>query len=224
MKTLALEGWNKILGGEYKNTGHTVQFTPGSNQVAYISKGNQRYKVCQFHIHWGSHSNEESENLIDHKAYSGELHIVSVKDKLDCGASLEGSDDALVVGVFLRADDTPGPIANTVWQTLSPVPKKYLQIQEVSVQLDRFLPDDRSYYFYEGSLTTSPYNEIVQRHVLKNPVEIPEAYLSQLRTTLDENGKQVLIATFEMFSRSTGEELLPASTIVLLSATSTHKS
>ena len=214
-KPLALEGWNTILSRVYKNTGHSVQFTPGSNhwQAAYISKGNQRYKVCQFHIHWGAHSNQGSEHLINSRAYSGELHIVSVKDNLGCGAKLNARDDALVVGVFLRAANTP--IANTVWQNLYPVPLKYLQAGTAYVQLDQLLPADRSYFFYEGSLTTDPYNETVQWHVLKNPIEVPKLYLKQLRITVDENGKQILSNVRDVQPlNGRREELLHASTIV----------
>ena len=189
-KPLALEGWNTFLKGEFNNTGHDVQFTPLHfvDQAAYISKGNQRYKVCQFHIHWGAHSNQGSEHLIDSRAYSGELHIVSVKDELRCGASLNKRDDALVVGVFLRAANIP--IA-AQWNLLSPVPLKYPQTRITAAWLNFFLPADRSYYFYEGSLTTPPYNEVVQWHVLKNPIDVPEAFLSELRIIEDKNGKPV---------------------------------
>ena len=83
-----------------------------------------------------------------------ELHIVSVKDTLKDAASFKGCDDALVVGVFLRAVDLPVANSNTVWEELSPVPQKYGETsQTVSVQLS---PDGKSYYFYEGSLTTDP--------------------------------------------------------------------
>ena len=188
-KPLRLERWNTELSGEYKNTGYTVKFTP--SRSAMVIKGTRKYKVCQFHIHWGASSNVGSEHLIDSRAYAGELHIVSVKDTLRCedAASFKDCEDALVVGVFLTAVNTP--IVDTVWEELSPVPQKYGQIQKMSVELSRLLPDDKSYYFYEGSLTTDPYNEIVQWHVLKHPIEIPEEYLFHLRSILDKNGTAV---------------------------------
>ena len=190
-KPLTLTLWNTELRGNYTNTGHSVKFTP-SNEGPKVTKGGKTYKVCQFHIHWGANRNEGSEHLINGKAYAGELHIFSVKDTLSCAAlpSFAARDDALVIGVFLTVVNTP--IAHTIWQDLSPVPRSYHQTKQVSVQLNRFLPNNRAYYFYEGSLTTDPYNETVQWHVLKYPVKIPRSYLNQLRSTLNEDGQPVL--------------------------------
>lgn len=188
-----LKFWNTELSGYYENTGHTVKFIPSNgNEEARVTKGTQKYKVCQFHMHWGANSNEGSEHVIDGHAYSGELHIVSVKDALSCEhvTSLEERDDVLVVGVLLKAVNTP--ITDTVWERLSPVPHLYNQTQKASIHLNLLLPkDDRAYYFYEGSLTTEPYNEIVQWYVLKIPTEIPEDYLHQLRSTINKEGEKV---------------------------------
>ena len=186
---LKLTLWNRKLRGEYKNIGHSVKFIP-SNEGPRVTKGGQKYKVCQFHIHWGANAKKGSEHLINGKPYAGELHIVSVKDTLSCDASFKARDDALVIGVFLKPVNTP--IAKTVWQDLYPVPRRYHETKQVSVQLNRFLPENRAYFFYEGSLTTEPYNEIVQWHVLKYPIEIPKDYLNQLRSTLNEHGQAVL--------------------------------
>ena len=188
-KPLKLTLWDIQLRGEYKNIGHSVKFTP-SKEGPRVTKGGQKYKVCQFHIHWGANAREGSEHLINGKPYAGELHIVSVKDTLSCKASFKARDDALVIGVFLKPVNTP--IVKTVWQDLCPVPRRYHQTKQVSVQLNRFLPDNRAYFFYEGSLTTEPYSEMVQWHVLKYPIKIPEDYLNQLRSTLDEHGQAVL--------------------------------
>ena len=192
IKSLTLMFWNTELSGYYDNTGHTVRFTP-SIERALVIRGSQIYKVCQFHIHWGANSSEGSEHVIDGHAYAGELHIVAVKDALTCDriATYNGRDDALVVGVFLKAGNTA--VADTVWERLLPVPRGYNQAEMVTgVHLDRLMPNDKSYYFYEGSLTTEPYNEIVQWYILKIPMEIPEDYLQQLRSILDKEGVPVI--------------------------------
>ncbi|CAI8044532.1 Carbonic anhydrase 1 [Geodia barretti] len=48
------------------------------------------------------------------------------------------------------------------------------------------LPSDRSYYYYEGSLTTPNCSEVVQWFLLKETISIPSAYLAQLRE-VEEN-------------------------------------
>ena len=190
-KPLALTFWNVELSGDYENTGHTVRFTP-SKEGPLIVKDVQHYKVCQFHIHWGANSSEGSEHLVNGHAYAGELHIVSIKDTLSCEqlATFTERDDALVIGVLLKAVNNP--IANTVWEKLSPVPIECLSTRQVSIQLNQFLPIGKTYYFYEGSLTTEPYNEIVQWYLLNSPIEIPEDYLVQLRSTLNKEGEPVV--------------------------------
>lgn len=169
-----------------------VLFTASNAEGVEVIKGGQKYKVCSFNIHWGANSNEGSEHLINGRAYPGEVHIITVKDTLNCQdiTSYTERDDVLVILVFLKAVNTH--IAN-IWQKLSPVPQGYLQTKEVShIQLTEFLPAHDAYYHYEGSLTTPPFNEIIQWYVLKQPIEIPEAYLRQLRSTLDQNGERIV--------------------------------
>ena len=48
------------------------------------------------------------------------------------------------------------------------------------------LPSYRSYYYYEGSLTTPNCNEVVQWFLLEETISIPSAYLAQLRE-VEEN-------------------------------------
>ncbi|CAI8037289.1 Carbonic anhydrase 2 [Geodia barretti] len=48
------------------------------------------------------------------------------------------------------------------------------------------LPSGRSYYYYEGSLTTPNCSEVVQWFLLEETISIPSAYLAQLRE-VEEN-------------------------------------
>ena len=45
----------------------------------------------------------------------------------------------------------------------------------------RSLPNHLDYYYYEGSLTTPDYDEIVQWFVLKDPIVLPTSYVEDLR-------------------------------------------
>ena len=61
------------------------------------------------------------------------------------------------------------------------------QITKVNASIDvknlimRSLPNHLDYYYYEGSLTTPDYDEIVQWFVLKDPIVLPTSYVEDLR-------------------------------------------
>ena len=80
--------------------------------------------------------------------------------------------------------------ASCVWQLGSPHPElqkltdalKHIRfsgqetsLEDVAIDIRKLLPEDvTSYWTYEGSLTTPPYNDCVTWIVLKNHVEISE--------------------------------------------------
>ena len=105
LRPLKLVNWNKKLSGSYQNTGLLVLFTASNAEGVEVIKGGQKYKVCSFNIHWGANSNEGSEHLINGRAYPGEVHIITVKDTLNCQdiTSYTERDDVLVILVFLKA-------------------------------------------------------------------------------------------------------------------------
>ena len=53
------------------------------------------------------------------------------------------------------------------------------------------LPAKRSYWAFEGSLTTPPCSEEVQWHVLKEPVELSKAQLAAFKKLYPMNARPV---------------------------------
>ena len=55
--------------------------------------------------------------------------------------------------------------------------------------MEDLFPKNHDYYYYEGSLTTPGCDEIVQWFVFKNTIQVPLAYLEDLRNIeMDEDG------------------------------------
>lgn len=129
-----------------KNNGHTLQvnYPPGSS----IRVNRVTYHLLQFHFH------APSEHTVDGMAEAMEVHMVHVSD--------EGI--LAVVGVMLEA----GSVHRTLDKVLQNAPEEgeEVEIPGVTVNAKDFLPEDRTYWTYAGSLTTPPCSEGVRWHVL----------------------------------------------------------
>ena len=61
----------------------------------------------------------------------------------------------------------------------------------VMVDVEALLPDNRTYYRYDGSLTTPPCSEGVKWFVLETPVELSAAQIAAFRSVLSGNSRPV---------------------------------
>ena len=176
---LKLTNFDQRFDGDWTNTGQTVKFTPSpssSTAAAVFDNHRGSYILQQFHFHWGSLQNG-SEHCLDGQSFIGELHFVTRKTT---GSPTSG-DAFAVLGVWLV--DDPGLVLDaTVWmELLNNLPKENSDANTASgLRLSDFIPEDLSYYYYEGSLTTPPCNEVVQWFMLRNPIRVPSTFLTAL--------------------------------------------
>ena len=116
--------------------------------------------LVQFYFHWGRSTQQPgSEHEVNGSKFSGEMHFVTTKST---GTTTAG-DAAAVLGIFLMEDPTAS-YTNTIWMELvNNIPHEAETHETVDgVVLSYFIPDDLSYYHYEGSLTTPPCSQVVQ--------------------------------------------------------------
>ena len=153
------------------DNGHTVQINvpPGST----ITVGGRSYELAQFHFH------RPSEEKIDGKAASMVVHLVH-KD-------LEGH---LAVVAVLLANGKANPLVATLWSHLPKVKEKELA-SDVLIDPTEFLPRDRSYYAFAGSLTTPPCTEGVAWYVLKTPTTVSAAQVDRFAKIYRNNARPV---------------------------------
>ena len=180
--------WGQPCDGELVNTGHSVQFNPPSNFVPTITTSFGTYEFLQVHYHWGKKLGEGSEHLIDGKSTELEVHCVHKKQ----GATDSTAGDFLaVIGIFAEVNkDAP---LNDLWEQLdvSAIQTGKQSTPLSGLRLDKFLPKNLDYYYYPGSLTTPPCSETVQWFVLKEKINISEAYLKQLRQLKGSEGEEI---------------------------------
>jgi len=177
---LKLTSFDQTFDGDWTNTGHTIKFSPGSSSAtlgAVLDNHRGSYVFQQFHFHWGSVQNG-SEHCLDGQSFMGELHFVTRKT-----TGIPTDDDAFsVLGVWLVSD--PDLLLDgTVWmELLNKLPQENSDTNTaIGIKLSDFIPEDLSYYYYEGSLTTPPCNEVVQWFMLRTPIRVPSDFLAALR-------------------------------------------
>lgn len=187
-------GWTTPVSGTFRSAGHTVQFDPTDSANPSVTTRNHlgTYRVLQMHMHWGNNDSTGSEHTVNGGQYPLELHIVHSK----MPAAPMGSGEALaVIGVFAEVANVD---ISGIWSQLN---VSAIRDYPTSIPVSNFiyndlLPASREYYYYIGSLTTPGCDEVVQWFVLKEPIQVPAAYLNYLRQVESSNANETLTFNF----------------------------
>ena len=114
-----------------------------------------------------AHTHNPSEHTIDGQSFALEMHLVHKRE----------SGEIAVVGILYRLGD-PNPSIQSI---IDAAPQQGETIKPTSpMQASDFLPETHSYYAYTGSLTTPPYTEAVQWHVMSEIAQVSEEQVTQL--------------------------------------------
>ncbi len=150
---------------EVANNGHSeqVNIQPGS----YIVVDGIKFDLKQFHFH------TPSENTIDGRYFPLEAHFVHL-DK----------DGNIAVVALMFEYGKPNEVLEKIWSTMPEnVGKKSLTLSGDDIK--KLLPKDRSYYRFNGSLTTPPCSEGVRWLVLKTPVEVSKEQVQKFAEIME---------------------------------------
>ena len=181
-KALEPVEYHYVSGGvTVVNTGHAIQVNvhPGS----YILYGGTRYELVQFHFH------APSEEAIRGKFADMVVHMVH--------KSAEGK--LMVIAVrFLQDRDMPNALLATLTQDLPKSEGKEVKVSEM-INPGGFLPADRGYYTFMGSLTTPPCTEGVRWIVYEQEMPISRGqyraissiYKINVRPLQDLHGRRI---------------------------------
>lgn len=153
------------------NNGHTIKinYAPGST----ITFDGTTYELLQFHFH------EPGEHSLDDELAAMELHLVHQSE--------EG--DLAVIGLLIESGETNAVIEDFwgEWATR----KSETSLDEVTVNIADILPEDRSLYTYEGSLTTPPCSEGVRWIMMQNPIEFSAQQIDTYAEILADTNRPV---------------------------------
>ena len=132
--------------------------------------GGKTLKLVQFHFH------TPSEHALNGTRQAMEAHLVH-RDE---------DGKLLVVGVLMRADPTVLPNA-ALRAALRAAPTGEGE-SRISVNAAALLPSQRSFFEYEGSLTTPPCSEAVSWYVFQQPLSIPPSQVLLFQTYVGDFG------------------------------------
>jgi len=152
------------------NNGHALQqnYDGGS----YIVINGVKFQLLQFHFH------APSENTVNGKYFAMEAHLVHRSD----------SGELAVVGVLLEKGDT-NKFMDIFWSSMPKEAGKEKKLNK-KINASDFLPSDKRYYHFDGSLTTPPCSEGVHWYVLQNPVPVSEKQVSAFTKNIIEHNER----------------------------------
>jgi len=157
-----------------ENTGHTVvvHVDPGS----YIVAGGVRYDLVQFHFH---HPGEEA---VKGKIPDMDIHLVH--------KSADGKFAVIAIRLIEDRATPPNAVLATLWPHL---PTKVGATEKVTdmVNPGGFLPADRGYWTYEGSLTAPPCTEGVRWFIFEQDMTISRDQLRAFGALYKINSRQL---------------------------------
>ncbi len=157
---------------EILNNGHTVQvnFPKGGT----LKVDGAAYHLLQLHFH------TPSENTVNGKPYSMEMHLVH---KTESGA-------LGVVGVMIE-EGKSSAAAEKIWRYLPLREADAVIHKDVMVNAAELLPGDLRYYRFMGSLTTPPCTEGVNWYVLREPVYFSKRQIEKFKRAFSMNARPV---------------------------------
>lgn len=156
------------------NDGKTVRvdYQPGSS----LTLEGREYELIQFHFH------QPSEHLLSAQAANMEAHFVHKN---------EATGDLVVLAVMMSEGRTNWAIESILHQ-IPPFARQASQVSNLTINALQLLPENsKSYYRYQGSLTTPPCSENVTWLVLKQPVSVSKSQLFDFNRVVGNNARPI---------------------------------
>jgi carbonic anhydrase len=155
-----------------ENNGHTIQVNMGDSSTLAVGGGGN-FRLTQFHFH------RPSEHTINGASFPMEVHFVH----------LNAAGNAAVIGVLMTAGK-PNKAFNTIVLTMPNLAGQSVKADS-KIDPNALLPAKRSYYRYEGSLTTPGCKEVVDWLLLTDPIQVAEADINTFARLYPKNARPV---------------------------------
>lgn len=161
-----------------KNNGHSIVMSVKNRNFYFKSKPeDMEYKFLQMHFHWRG-----SEHYVDGHRFAGELHLVH--------QSVSDENKFSVIGFLLRQTNHDNENFSPLIKILSNVVEYEAHANITDFSLRNLIPFNlENYYRYSGSLTTPGCEEVVEWHLIDNPLlDISDEQILDFQSIQDKNG------------------------------------
>jgi carbonic anhydrase len=153
------------------DTGHTIQVNVGEGST--MSVMGRAYRLTEFHFH------RPAEERVNGKAFDMVIHFSHRDDQ-----------GKLAMIAVLLEKGAEHPLIQTLWNNMPLEVNQEVAPAEI-LDLNKLLPEDRSYYTYMGSLTMPPCTEDVLWMVFKQPVKVSEDQIAIFSRLYRNNARPV---------------------------------
>jgi len=169
------------LQANYKDVGKQNTVMIGGKSYPLVAKaeynselmlGDVPYKLLQFHYH------TPSEHAFNGKRYAMEVHLVHKNT----------NGNLAVVGVFIKAGNH-NELLQQVLDNISSTVNQTSIIKDVLINAATLLPENRGFFYYNGSLTTPPCSENVNWFVMRNPIEASSEQVNRFAQLIGKNAR-----------------------------------
>jgi carbonic anhydrase len=178
-----------------KNNGHTAKMSLGgtneknnwSPKIRGTALNNHIYQFNELHFHWDQNDTSGSEHSIHGSRQALEMHLVHWNLKYTSMEEAAKHEDGLaVVAILFAANVEENPLLFPIIDHLDDIiPYDSVVKIEEPFTLRSLLPSSyRTFYRYEGSLTTPPCSQVVTWIVVTQVQKIGYAQLNEF-TRLD---------------------------------------
>lgn len=145
------------------NNGHTIEFDMDQKNIIKID--GKEFELIQLHFH------ADSEHTVDSNHFPAEMHLVH-----------KAKDGKLaVLGLLIDVGQS-----KTFDHIFDKIPNIGEEVK-VDLHLEKFLPENRARFTYEGSLTTPPCTEGVKWIIFEKHIRVPQAQLMKFRSYYSHN-------------------------------------
>ncbi|XP_050502314.1 putative carbonic anhydrase 3 isoform X2 [Diabrotica virgifera virgifera] len=186
--------YNKRFRANIQNSGHgvVITFTPENKEAVSLAGSvlPETYIFDNLHFHW------PSEHTINGKYYPLEAHFVHyARSAGSVAEGLKRPNGIAVLGVLLELSFDTNPAFESIIRALPNITESIKKPVELDkpISLAAFVPaNKKSYFYYEGSLTTPDCNEAALWTVFTQRAKIGYKQYNILRHIYN-NKKQLLI-------------------------------
>jgi carbonic anhydrase len=147
------------------DNGHTIEIMIKKGSSIQID--GKTFYLKQFHFH------SPSENEINGKHFPLEAHFVNV-----------AKDGSIAVVAILFEDGKTNPLIEKLWTKMPHIEGDENKIAVTAKEISDFLPKDKAYYRFDGSLTTPPCSEGVRWFVFKAYDTVSKAQVKEFTQTM----------------------------------------
>jgi carbonic anhydrase len=160
---------------EVRDTGRTIR-AEAASPAGGITVDGEAHELVQFHAH------TPSEHAVAGGRTALEVHLVH----------RDAAGELVVIGVRVEeggSTSAPAGAASALAGAWADLPTREETVALADFDAGALLPEDRTAYRYEGSLTTPPCTEGVQWLVLREPVTAPAAVIAGFAEAVGESAR-----------------------------------